>query len=308
MNSPAIFSLDRNGKAIFTKNTFGDILKKMTKDGTLSKKYILKFLRQIFTNVRIKDLVEIRGADRTPEGFEIAPAAFWTGLLTETYVRDIVIETTSHWTKQDRLLLNNSALSLNKDQKGPSKKKYGDWIDYFSELALEGLRRRQFGEEHLLGDYLKIIKEKGPFTLQNKKMDKRLAHNLTWFPIFLIGILAISLGAVWCVHDEPWLLDKSPNEVLLQTSFDILFLEKTNIGLPSYLTVLYRFFGLWMLTIGSLIIIYVYVTRLGTKIARNTIFIILFGTLMGIYYLVFYFIYLHRHCCQFYIFLQFACF
>ena len=169
MNSPAIFSLDRNGKAIFTKNTFGDILKKMKKNGTLSKKNILKFLRQIFTNVRIKDLVEVRGADRTPEGFEIAPAAFWTGLLTETYVRDIVLETTSHWTKQDRLLLNNSALSLNKNQKGPSKKKYGDWIDYFSELALEGLRRRQFGEEHLLGGFLKIIKEKGPFTLQKQK-------------------------------------------------------------------------------------------------------------------------------------------
>ena len=169
LNSPAIFSLDRNGKAIFTKNTFGDILKKMKKNGTLSKKYILELLRQIFTNVRIKDLVEIRGADRTPEGFEIAPAAFWTGLLTEKYVRDIVIETTSHWTKQDRLFLNNSALSLNKDQKGPSKKKYGDWIDYFSELALEGLRRRQFGEEHLLEDYLKIVKEKGPFTLQKQK-------------------------------------------------------------------------------------------------------------------------------------------
>ena len=61
------------------------------------------------------------------------------------------------------------------------------------------------------------------FGNKNKKMDKRLAHNLTWFPIFLIGILAISLGAVWCVHDEPWLLDKPPNEVLLQTSFDILF-------------------------------------------------------------------------------------
>ena len=64
---------------------------------------------------------------------------------------------------------NNSAISLNKDQKGPSKKKYGDWIDYFSELALEGLRRRQFGEEHLLGGFLKIIKEKGPFTLQKQK-------------------------------------------------------------------------------------------------------------------------------------------
>ncbi|MBA64378.1 MAG: hypothetical protein CMG55_01115 [Candidatus Marinimicrobia bacterium] len=118
-------------------------------------------------------------------------------------------------------------------------------------------------------------------------MNNRIIHNLIWIPIFLIGVLVISLGLVWCVHDEPWLLDRSPNEVLLQTSFDILFLEKINIGLPSYLTVVYRFFGLWLLTIGSLIIIYVYVTRLGTKTARNSIFIILFSTLMGIYYLIF---------------------
>ncbi len=118
-------------------------------------------------------------------------------------------------------------------------------------------------------------------------MNNRIIHNLIWIPIFLIGILVISLGLVWCVHGEPWLLDRSPNEVLLKTSFDILFLEKINNGLPSYLTVIYRFFGLWLLTIGSLIIIYVYVTRLGTKIARNSIYIILIGTLMGIYYLIF---------------------
>lgn len=119
-----------------------------------------------------------------------------------------------------------------------------------------------------------------------KIVNKRIAHNLTWIPIFLIGILTISLGAVWCIHEKPWLLDKSPNEVLLQTSFDVLLSEKINIGLPSYLTIVYRFLGLYMLTIGSLIIGYVYVTRLGTKIARNCIFLILFITLLGIYFLV----------------------
>ena len=119
-----------------------------------------------------------------------------------------------------------------------------------------------------------------------KIVNKRIAHNLTWIPIFLIGILTISLGAVWFIHEQPWLLDKSPNEVLLQTSFDVLLSEKINIGLPSYLTIVYRFLGLYMLTIGSLIIGYVYVTRLGTKIARNCIFLILFVTLLGIYFLV----------------------
>ena len=119
-----------------------------------------------------------------------------------------------------------------------------------------------------------------------KIVNKRIAHNLTWIPIFLIGILTISLGAVWFIHEKPWLLDKSLNEVLLQTSFDVLLSEKINIGLPSYLTIVYRFLGLYMLTIGSLIIGYVYVTRLGTKIARNCIFLILFVTLLGIYFLV----------------------
>ena len=119
-----------------------------------------------------------------------------------------------------------------------------------------------------------------------KIVNKRIAHNLTWIPIFLIGVLTISLGAVWFIHEKPWLLDKSPNEVLLQTSFDVLLSEKINIGLPSYLTIVYRFLGLYMLTIGFLIIGYVYITRLGTKIARNYIFLILFVTLLGIYFLV----------------------
>ena len=119
-----------------------------------------------------------------------------------------------------------------------------------------------------------------------KIVNKRIAHNLTWIPIFLIGIFIISLGAVWCTHEQPWLLDKSPNEVLLQTSFDVLLSEKINIGLSSYSTIVHRFLGLYMLTIGLLIIGYVYITRLGTKIARDCIFLILFVKLLGIYFLV----------------------
>ena len=105
-----------------------------------------------------------------------------------------------------------------------------------------------------------------------KIVDKRIAHNLTWGPLFVIGIIANILGVVLCIHKEPWLLNQIPNEVLLQTSFSILFSEKINIGLPLFLTTIYRFFGLWLLTTGSIIICYVYVTRLGTKVARNSIF------------------------------------
>ena len=127
----------------------------------------------------------------------------------------------------------------------------------------------------------------GHLVYKVKIVNKRIAHNLTWIPIFLIGILTISLGVVCCTNEQPWLLYKSLNEALLQTSFDVLLSEKINIGLPSYLRIVYRFLGLYMLTIGFLIIGYVYITRLGTKIARNCIFLILFVTLLGIYFLVF---------------------
>ncbi len=166
---PAIFSLNNQGEAVEAKNTIGSLLTQMKENGILNKEYILCFLRQVFTNVRIKGLVEIRGADRTPEGFEIVPAAFWTGLLIEDSIRENVLALISSWSKEDRALLNTAGLSLNINQIGPKKKTYGEWIECFSELALEGLKGRQYGEEHLLENYLNIVKEKGPFTLQRQK-------------------------------------------------------------------------------------------------------------------------------------------
>ena len=118
-------------------------------------------------------------------------------------------------------------------------------------------------------------------------MNKRIAHNLTWGPIFIIGFIACTLGFIVCLHQEPWLLDQTPNEVLIQTSFNALFAEKINSGLSLYLTTLYKFFGMWLITIGSLVIGYVYVTRLGTKVARNFIFLILMANFLATYYLAF---------------------
>ena len=120
-----------------------------------------------------------------------------------------------------------------------------------------------------------------------KIVDKRIAHNFTWGPLLIIGIIVNILGAALCIHKEPWLLNQIPNEALLQNSFSILFSEKINIGLPHFLTTIYRLFGLWLLTTGSIIICYVYVTRLGTKVARDSIFLILSVTLIAIYYLAF---------------------
>ena len=118
-------------------------------------------------------------------------------------------------------------------------------------------------------------------------MNQHIIHNLVWVPIFLIGLTALFFGLIWFWHPEPWLIDQLPNEELLQTTFEKLFSLKNNHYLPSYLKVIYRFFGLWLIAVGLLILTFVKVTRLGTKQARIPIYSILLFTLVILYYLMF---------------------
>ena len=85
----------------------------------------------------------------------------------------------------------------------------------------------------------------------NTKNPKSL-HNYTMMPFFIIGISAFVAGFGWLLAPEPWLLDESANIVLLGTSYENLFAESINENLPSYLTLLYRFFGWWVSLIGML--------------------------------------------------------
>lgn len=121
-------------------------------------------------------------------------------------------------------------------------------------------------------------------------MDKRLIHNFIWVPIMIIAFITVIMGLTWMLHPEPWLLDKIPNEILLKKSFDDLFGENINHHLPSYLIVIYKFFGLWLISIGLLIFNYVYITRLGTQSSRISFYLVLLIILTGIYFLVFKFI------------------
>ena len=118
-------------------------------------------------------------------------------------------------------------------------------------------------------------------------MNQHIIHNLVWVPVFLIGLTALFFGIIWAWHPEPWLIDQLPNEELLQTTFQNLFSLKSNNYLPSYLKVIYRFFGLWLITVGLLILIFVKVTRLGTRQARILIYSTFFFTLVSLYYLMF---------------------
>ena len=73
-------------------------------------------------------------------------------------------------------------------------------------------------------------------------------------PIVTLGIIFIVLGLRWMLVDEPWMLDKVANEERLNMTFDQLFNEEINETLPGYLKQIYRFFGLWVSTIGIFIV------------------------------------------------------
>ena len=122
---------------------------------------------------------------------------------------------------------------------------------------------------------------------KHSHMNQKIVHNLIWTPIFLIGIVSLAFGLVWIFHPEPWLVDQPANEALLQTSFDEIFSYSANKFLPSYLTTIYKFFGLWLITIGLLVLSHVKTTRLGTRQARVFIHSTLLITLLSMYYLTF---------------------
>jgi hypothetical protein len=113
-------------------------------------------------------------------------------------------------------------------------------------------------------------------------MNPKLLHNLTVLPFFLIGITSFLMGFGWMLSSEPWMLDESANTLLLKASYKNLFAHPINENLPQYLTLLYRFFGLWVTTIGMLITSFTIVTRLGTSMSRGFLQTSFFITLIGI--------------------------
>ena len=168
LNVPGIFQLNSNGEIDKTNKTIGEQLTYLILSETLRKEDIKIALHQIFTNVRLKNLVEVRGTDRSPIGYEMAPVAFWTGLLTEKTCRDEILSIVNQWSTQERMLFNQLSLVLDDTQIGPQGKTYREWNQWAGDLALWGLKKREIGEEKFFNEYFNKVMSKGPFSLQEQ--------------------------------------------------------------------------------------------------------------------------------------------
>ena len=166
MTVPGIFELDDNGTIVRTDQTLGERLMSLENTGALRTEDIQAALHQIFTNVRLKDLVEVRGADRPPMGYEMAPVAFWTGVLTAESVRDELLSVVKNWTVEERHQFNKASLILDDAKMGPNGKTYREWNQWAGDLALNGLKERDLGEEKFFEEFFTIVMSKGPFSLQ----------------------------------------------------------------------------------------------------------------------------------------------
>lgn len=170
---PAIFIEDEKGNIKFYKRTLGVWLNELLNQEKLTDAQIQLALHQNFTHVRFKNVLEIRGSDRPPSGFELAPAAFWIGLLLENDTQKEIFNIVGKWTSEERKKLNLGAYKLDLTQEGPNNKSIGEWINIICKMSLQGLSRRSKrynAEEPFLERYLAIFNERGIPALHTQKI------------------------------------------------------------------------------------------------------------------------------------------
>ena len=170
-NVPAIFILNPEGEFKKFNGPLGKWLSTQEKSGVLRDRDIQLALHQIFTHVRFKHILEVRGADRPPRGFELAPVAFWAGLLASENTKHEVLEIVKTWTIAERKHLNRSVSTINFDQTGPAGKTIRQWIETFSSLSIKGLNERAdfFGienESKFLEPFVNDVLLKGTKSMQ----------------------------------------------------------------------------------------------------------------------------------------------
>jgi glutamate--cysteine ligase len=163
-----IFKYNENGEAEYFNGTLGEMI---LSEPRASKSHVVSALHQSFTHVRFKKVLEVRASDRPPKGMEMAPAAFLAGLLTGVKVRSNLLKTVSRWSPKERKNLIGIGNDLSFTHIGPENKTVGEWLEFLSSLALNGLDEREKlfeikNERPLVQPFLEDVLSNGPKSIQ----------------------------------------------------------------------------------------------------------------------------------------------
>lgn len=106
----------------------------------------LDHITTAFPDVRLKQYLEMRGADAGPWRFLCALPAFWVGLLYDAQALDAASQLTAEWTEEDRHNLRNDVprMGLHAMLRGRPLR---NWALEFLSLARGGLVRRHIRDE-----------------------------------------------------------------------------------------------------------------------------------------------------------------
>ena len=170
---PGIFKLDGENNIQKTQLSLGEDLMIKYSKGMLEREDIKAALHQIFTNVRLKNLIELRGIDCLPFNNIMAPVSFVTGLIDTPLIREKLLLIFKSWSLEDKLFWNDLAKFLNGDADGPGGKSFLDWVKIISEMSIEGLKAREYGEEKYFSNFFENILSFGPLNFQEQNNFKK---------------------------------------------------------------------------------------------------------------------------------------
>ena len=170
---PGIFKLSGENNIQKTKLSLGEDLKIKYSKGVLRHEDIKMALHQIFTNVRLKNLIEVRDIDCLPFNDIMAPVSFVTGLIDEPLIRKRLLSIFNSWSLEDKLLWNELARCLSGDVDAPGGKSFLDWIKIISKMSIDGLKARKHGEEKYFSNFFENILLHGPLSSQEQNNFKK---------------------------------------------------------------------------------------------------------------------------------------
>ena len=126
-------------------------------------------LTTLFPEVRVKSVLELRGADCVPMPLLLALPALWVGLLYDEAARDGAIRLTADWTFAERLAFQAEVARHALSARGPRGVRAQDLAREIVALATAGLKRQSVDESAFL-DPVAEIAESGR-TLAQRQLE-----------------------------------------------------------------------------------------------------------------------------------------
>ena len=172
---PVIFTTpNKAGEVGFFNGTIKQWLQSISEKNEIAPEDIKTALHQIFTHERYKTVLELRSTDRPPNGFELAPLAFWQALMEQGKTRDILLEEVSRWLPSERKELNLKAATLDLNQSAPGNKTILQWLEWLADLVYNSLDERAArlniaSERKYIEPFIDSVLSKGVFTLQSQE-------------------------------------------------------------------------------------------------------------------------------------------